>query len=210
MSTEFANKSRNLRSTLTSVIANIRSLRKKRVNRSLTNVELVTKLGVIKSRLFMVNRGVLSARKSFRNKIKAVKLPASAEPPANLMEHLTRDASGKFDVDVNNYPKISNMDKIVNGLKEMQNSKNRTNRAMRSAERQEVNLNDLDNLLRNAQRIGNAINGNPTNAGNLSRPRPRPRSRSVNNAGPRRSPNASELRRQLNITPVAGNRSRSA
>lgn len=201
MSTEFSNKSRSLRNTLNSVIGSIRTLRKKIVNRSLTNLELGTKLRLIKTRLFMVNKGVLSARKSFRNKINALKIPVEIEPPANLLEYLTRGPSGKFDVDVNNYPKISNMDRILNGLKNIQNSRNKTNRAMRSAERQVSNLDQLDDILKNAQRIGNAINGTPPT---------RPRSRSANNARPRRSPNASELRRRLNATPEPGNRSRSA
>ena len=201
MTTEFSNKARSLRNTLNVVISNIKSLRQKRVNRSLTNIELGTKLKLIRTRLFMINRGVLSARKDFRNKIKSLKLPVEIEPPANLMEHITRDPSGKFDIDVNNYPKISNMDRILNGLKTIKNSRNKTNSAMRSAERQVVNLDQLDNLLRNAQTIGNAINGTtPIRA----------RSRSANNVLQRRSPNANEIRRQLSSTPESGNRSRSA
>lgn len=209
MSTRFSDKARSLRNTLNDIISNIRSLRQKRLNRSLTNVELGVKLRLIRTRLFMINRGVLSARKDFRNKIKALKIPADIEPPVNLMEHLTRNASGKLDVDVNNYPKISDMDRIINGLKDIQNSRNNTNRAMRSAERQSANLSDLDNLLRNAQRIGNAINGQPQPQRQRTPPT-RPRSRSANNARPRRSPNANELRRQLSATPEPGNRSRSA
>ncbi len=209
MSTQFADKSRSLRTNLNGIISNIRSLRQKRLNRRLTNIELGTKLRVIRAKLFMVNRGVLSAQKDFRRKIRALKIPADIQPPANLMEHLTRNASGKLDVDVNNYPKISVMDRILNGLKDIQTSRNQANRAMRSAERQNANLSDLDKLLRNAQEIGNAINGG-------AQPRPqrtppvRPRSRSANNARPRRSPNAGELRRQLGATPEPGNRRRSA
>ncbi len=209
MSTQFADKSRSLRTNLNGIISNIRSLRQKRLNRRLTNIELGTKLRVIRAKLFMVNRGVLSAQKDFRRKIRALKIPADIQPPANLMEHLTRNASGKLDVDVNNYPKISVMDRILNGLKDIQTSRNQANRAMRSAERQNANLSDLDKLLRNAQEIGNAINGG-------AQPRPqrtppvRPRSRSANNARPRRSPNAGELRRQLSATPEPGNRRRSA
>ena len=209
MSTQFTDKARSLRTTLNGIISNIRSLRQKRLNRRLTNIELGTKLRIIRARLFVVNRGVLSAQKDFRRKIRALKIPADIQPPANLMEHLTRDASGKLDVDVNNYPKISVMDRILNGLKNIQNSRTQAIRAMRSAERQNANLSDLDRLLRNAQEIGNAINGG-------AQPRPRrsppvrPRSRSANNARPRRSPNAGELRRQLSATPEPVNRRRSA
>ena len=207
MSARFTDKARSMRNTLNSIISAIRSLKQKKLNRRLTIIELGTKLKVISTRLFMINRGVLSARKDFRNKIKALKIPTDIEPPANLMEHLTRNASGKLDVDVNNYPKISGMDRILNGLKDIQNSRNQTNRAIRSAERQAVNLNDLDNLLRNAQRIGNAINGGPQTS---RTPPVRPRSRSANNARPRRTPNANNLRRQLSASPQPGNRSRSA
>ena len=64
-----------------------------------------------------------------------------------------------------------------------------------------TNLNDIDKLLRNAQELGNAINGES---------QPRPGTRSANNARPRRSPNMGELRRQLSASPQAGNRRRSA
>ena len=207
MSSQFSDKSRSLRGTLNTVISTITVLRQKKINRKLSDIELGTKLRLIKTKIFLVNRGVLSARKDFRNKIKSLKIPGDVEPPGNLTDHLTRNASGKFDVDVNNYPKISNMDRILNGLKGMQNARNKTNRAIRSAEQQAVNLNDLDNLLRNAQRIGNAINGGPQTR---RTPPVRPRSRSANNVGPRGSPNANNLRSQLNVSPQTGNRSRSA
>ena len=185
MSTEFSRKSRSLRSDLNNLISSIGNLRTKIINKSLKSGEMFSKLRIIKSKLYMLNRSVLSARNDFRKKIKALKIPSDIVISDVTTANLTRGANGKFDVDVNNYPKISGMDDILNKLKRIQNNKNSANRAVKAANRQEVNLGDIDALLKNVNRIGEAINGSGSRSPNNN---VRPRSRSVNNTRNNRSP----------------------